>query len=266
MERKLEEFVFVPRRNENAVEVPSKITGEFAVSVYKAYQEAKKEFQDNPYFKLELKNDELIHSTLQDSALINQIIAQYGIRTLLPQDLRDMRIADMIKGKHYVNVVALILRGSNAKIYDERTKNIIVQLEERVDVSRLDKEPALITNLKVVPSNDIKNGGYGFTFVPLIGDNFNVVYSDKFLLKYRGWKFNSFDENGLPEGLNQNGDGKFTNYTEDSRLSRAYLGDVANLYSGWSSLDGSSDGGRVVVVSDAAGGATKKLEKKILNL
>ena len=259
MERKLEEFVFVPRRNENSVEVPSKITGEFAVSVYKAYQEAKKEFQDNPYFKLELKNDELIHSTLQDSALINQIIAQYGIRTLLPQDLRDMRIADMIKGKHYVDAVALVLRGPNAKIYDDKVRNIIFQLEEGVDVSRLDKEPALVTNLKVVPSNDITNGGYGFTFAPLIGDNFNVVYSDKLLLKYREWKFNSFDENGLPEGLNQNNDGRFINYTGDSRLSGLCLGRYFNLYSGWGVLDDLDANGRVVVV-DAEGVVPKNLE------
>ncbi|MBI2451671.1 hypothetical protein HYV50_01170 [Candidatus Pacearchaeota archaeon] len=154
-EKTLADFVFLPKEAGNTVQLPDKITGDLVSVVYRDYRRAREQFGNNLYFKLELQGNELVGSTLQDSALINQIVSQYGVRTLLPSDLQDMRIAEMIKRKHYVDTLGIVLRGSTAKIYDEREKNIFEYLGERVDVTRLEKTPALVTNLRVIPTDDL---------------------------------------------------------------------------------------------------------------
>ncbi|MBI2451670.1 hypothetical protein HYV50_01165 [Candidatus Pacearchaeota archaeon] len=91
-------------------------------------------------------------------------------------------------------------------------------------------------------------------FVPLVGNKFKVVYSDKLLLKYRERKFNGFDENGLPDdSLSKKGEGIFTNWTGDSRVSRLYLGRYLDVYSSSGNLADSYDDGRVVLTADEFG-------------
>jgi hypothetical protein len=245
------QFTVLPRGTWNVIQTPSFITGKFAEAVFPDYQrEVSESFPNNPFFKLEMRDGELVHSTLQDALLIGKVLRKYGARVLLPSDLHDdMRVPGMINGKHYVDRAGLVLRGPEARLYDKRAKNIVEALENRkeIDVKRLKEEPALVTDLKVVPAE----GGYGFVFVPA-GEKLNVVYSKTFLPEYGGKKFNSFDEHGVQTDFADGG--VFTNYTNDSRVSRFVLYCDWDSSSDWSRFDDSGADGRVVV-ADAVGGA-----------
>jgi hypothetical protein len=245
-----ERFIVLPSGVENVIQTPSFLTGKFAEAVFADYQRMVAEsFSNNPHFQLQLRNGEIVQSTLQDVALLDEVLREkYGARVLLPSDLHeDMRVPTMIKDNHYVDRLALLLRGPEAKLYDARAKNIAETLETRkeIDVTRLREEPALVTGLKVIPASE----GYGFIFVPA-GERLNVVYSNKFLQEYNGGKFNGFDENGVPTDFAE--EGIFTNYTNDARVARFNLGRGWDSNSDWDRFGDSDAVGRVVV-ADAVG-------------
>lgn len=227
------------------VSLPGIPRGELTRDLFTLYEQAKKPFGKNPFFRLQLRGDEIIGSTLQDAILMAQVVAEKGWRTALPRDFSNPRVLQMAKDKHYFDSVALILRGPTGKWYDERAKAFVQELEEQVDIFHLETEPALVTNLKIVPSNDLENG-YGFRFIPLVENKFNVVYSTAFLSNKNGWRFNEQDKNGAPILLGPNKeDGSRVNYTSDSRVSRFCLDGGSSLDSDWGGFGDSSELGRV---------------------
>lgn len=251
----MKDLIFVPRGLETSlVTSGSFITGRAAEAIYAEHQRAKKEqFNDNSLFQLKLQNGELVGSTLQDAALVNQIISQYGGRVLLPSDLHnDMTVPNKIKDRHYVDKLAIIARGPQAQLYDERGQNIAETLEARdeIDVNRLKDEPALITGFRIAPASE----GYGFVFQAPQEGELKVVYSDKFHQSWHNKRFNNFDENGVPTDFAE--DGRFRNYTGEKppRVSGFGLSRNWDSDSGWDRFDGSNENGRVVSYS-AEGGA-----------
>lgn len=245
-------YFFVDNSVGNIVSLPAIPSGEFAGDVYALYEKAKAQFGKNPNFSLQLRDGEIIRSTLQDSVLMAQAVAELGLRTALPSDFKDKRVLQMAKGSHYFDSCAVVLRGPTARWYDERAKGFVEDLEQQVDVSKLEKTPALVAGLKVVPADDLGTG-YGFRFVPSQGDKFNVVYSDTLLPKFNKHHFTEQDENSLPLYLDRE-NGERANYTSDSRASRFSLGRNLSLGSLWDRFDSFGDDGRVpLFVADAVG-------------
>jgi hypothetical protein len=243
---KLEEFTFLPKGLDKFVLPLSTISGPLAEAIYPHYLRLKKErFNNNHHFQLQLNKDgELVYSTLQDVALVDEIIRDYGGRVLLPEDFHnDMTVPDMIKDKNYVDRFALVLRGPSSPLHDKRAKYIAETLEEVVEVNKLRKTPALVTGLRVVPATE----GYGFVFQP--NADFKAVYSDKFTTEYHDKRFNGFDKDGVPTDFAE--DGVFRNYNGENspRVSRFVL--YRDWYSDsfWLRFDFSYAGGRVVVTA-----------------
>ncbi len=247
---KLSEFTFIPRGEAKLVQTPTFIEGELADVISQEYKAEKAKLNNNPNFKLKKEGRAVTGSNIFDSALIDKIVSPYGLRTALPQDLTQ-EVLDMVKNKHYVDTNALVLRSLNDGVYPANN-SLARTLAEKVDYQE-SKGPVLVTSLTVESFPEDEN--YGLKLTPL--DKSKIIYDDRLLGKYNGWKFNTIDEIGLPKGLDKN-KGLRTWYTKNDGLSGLVLNWYLDLYSytDWGRLDDSDSAGRVVLVS--AEGTTQK--------
>ena len=249
--QELLDFIVTEDVPSNVVQSPTFLTGAFGQAVYRAYEEEKATtFENNPNLRLQNQEDVITGSTPFDAILVNQIIRHLmgSPRTALPSDLDDHKVLEMTKGKHYVDSQGLVLRSTKDSFYS-RNNPLAAYLAEHVDMTRVEKEPVLITGLSLDswPENE---EGYGLrTVVPMEGPT--THYDDRFLGKYNGWRFDETDDFNLPVELSRN-KGSRTWYTRDDGLSRLYLGRYSDIGSDWVSLVSSDSDGRVVVLGGEA--------------
>ena len=189
--------------------------------------------------------------------LANQILRQEGLRTATQADLEEaLRLGIMPLTGTYEDT-ALVLRTEDDRDYSKNTplaRDLAKKLKAR-KIKFNNKTPLVIplTGLELQTTQD---NSYGLTF------NLREeaeVYQAPILRE--GGQFKSEDINiktGLPKKL---GDGNRTLYTRDSGLSRLGLNVVLNVYSSYRDLDGSSDNGRVVVVS--AEGTSPQIKRNL---
>ncbi len=251
--RDLSDFVVTENVPDNLVKSPSFLNGRFGQSIYDAYQQGRDStYNGNPNLRLQLQDGVVTGSNFFDAVLINQLLRQGNVqgnpRTPLPADLSNPEVLEMVRGKYYIDSQALVLRGTTDS-YNSKNDPLARFLAEQegVDLSRLEREPALIYgfDLKLDESKE----GYGLLVVP--SDNFTVHHDDRLNNKWNGYRFNNVDEMGLPTNLDKN-KGSRTFYTRDSGLSRLDLGRGLDLGSGWNDLGNSDSDGRVVVLSGEA--------------
>lgn len=258
---KLSEFVFIPKERlsgftfiqkekSKIVQTPTFIEGELADAIYQKYKAEKARLNNNPSFQLNKEERTITGSNIFDSALINQIIKPYGLRTVLPQDLTK-EVLDMVKDKHYyVDTNAIVLSSINDKTYPANN-SLAATLAELIGYKE-SKGPVLITSLGVrvelfPEDEDYKD--YGLRLIT--SDKSKLIYDDRLSKKYNGLKFNTIDELGLPKDLNRN-KGWLTWYRRNKGLSGLSFSRVIPQRSGEvrDRLDFSSSRGRVVLVSD----------------
>ena len=244
----LKDYQPVREMPETLVSVPSFIRGSFGKAFMQAYEKARKG-NENLAFK-EAQGDVFPGSNVLMTGLANLVFAQSGagFRTVVPTDDIYKTIFPMIKGKHYADLNALDVwqsspsRDGNKGLWEQAHK--LARQHLKADP----KGSFRIQGFYCAPNRSEK--GYGVKITP--AGNFRVIESDKLDLP-TGTKFNSLDENGL---VIPDKNGTFTKYTLGNGLSRVYLDNVGGLSSGDDVLAGSSDNGRVVVVS-AEGTAQK---------
>ena len=178
--------------------------------------------------------------------LANKILRQNGLKTATQADLEKLlKIGGDLRGTY--EDTGLVLRSEDDNDYSKNTplaKGLAEQVRTR-GIKFSPKNPIMIplTELELEKADN----GYGLTFrlredaqiyeVPILSND---------------GQFNSEDvdeKTGLPTKL---GKGNRTLYTRNSGLSRLYLNDGLGLYSDGRNLGGSSDYGRVVVVSGEA--------------
>jgi len=109
----LSEFQIVGKLPDNLVQTPTFLEGPFGQAVCERYQELRESvFHNNHNLRLEYENGIVTNSTPLDSILLDQIVreVQGSPRTPLPRDFADQRILDMVKGKHYSDTRAFVLR------------------------------------------------------------------------------------------------------------------------------------------------------------
>lgn len=256
IKKDISQFVFVPSRVENVVVTPTFARDAFGKALYETYDEIRESrFDSNPNLKLRYENNEIVGSNIFDVALLDEIVRPYGIRAVVPSDGRDERVLDMVRGEHYTDFKALVLRSAGDSY--ERNDALAKKLAEHVDVSRLEKEPALIRGFRIEPwAEDAKN--YGLQFVP--SEDFSIHYDERLLGKYDGWKFNEVDEIGLPEHLDEERGARGW-YSKNDGLSRLVLGRNLGLNSDYYGLAYSDYVGRVVFVSGEA--TSRNFEEEI---
>lgn len=178
-------------------------------------------------------------------ARIDTKLREQGLRTATLQDLGNETILDMIRDKYYVDAPVLVLRSLKDSL-NPRNNNLAEKLAEYLDVSKIEKTPALITGFGVASwPEDSEN--YGLQFVPR--SDFSVSYDDRLLAKYNQEKFSKTDELGLPIFDKK---GTRTWYTREDGLSRLYLYRDFILDSSSDYLADSDENGRVVVVNGEA--------------
>lgn len=209
-------------------------------------KDADEKYQGNKNLKVLSYNEGIAKgSNIFAVARIDTKLREQGLRTATLQDLGNETILDMIREKYYVDAPVLVLRSLKDRL-NPRNNNLAEKLAEYIDVSKIEKTPALITGFDVASwPEDSEN--YGLQFTPR-GD-FSVSYDDRLLAKYNQEEFSKTDELGLPifdkKGIR-------TWYTREDGLSRLVLGRDFGLYSDFDYLADSGEYGRVVVVSGGA--------------
>lgn len=229
--------------------VPSFVQGEDAKALY---DEVRKTIKSGVWYDEDSKT--MRGSSTFIAARVDSIVRglDKGIRVATLADLSRPEIMEMVKGRHYSDTPAVVLRSiedsyepNNALI-----KSLVPQIEQKMGRLQL---PVLVTGFDVVPSDD-KNG-YRLSLVPR--EDFAVLHDERLSGKYDGKNFSTVDEKGLP---NFERDGSRTFFARDSGLSGLYLGRNLILYSryGVDYLAYSYEYGRVALVRDAVAGAEKK--------
>lgn len=238
----LNDFAFLPRgqETENLVLTPTLVTGKLATAVFPRYEEARKEFGDNPHFKFGLGGG----STVLDVNLINQVVGDLGLRTATPADLSDEWLMNAVKNKHYVDSNALVLRSVSDSV-NSRNNALTKSLAEHVD---LGKGPALVSGFRFKPADDYETG-YRVSVEPT--EDFAVFHDDRLGSKWNGYRFNEVDEAGLPSDLDQKSGSRFW-YTREDGLSGLVLDRNLDLDSNWDHLDSSGSNGRVALFGGEA--------------
>ncbi|MDP3987408.1 MAG: hypothetical protein Q8P81_04255 [Nanoarchaeota archaeon] len=246
MTKELSDFVVTSKLPINVVQSPTFLIGAFGQAVYDAYEEQRaSRFENNPNLRLQNEGDVITGSTPFDTILINQIIRELkgNPRTPLLLDLSDPKVLEMTKGKHYADSQSLVLRSAADSLYSKNNP-LAAYLAEHVDMARAEREPVLITGLRLELWTEYEEG-YGLKTVPTEDATFH--YDDRFLGKWNHYRFDKVDEFGLPVGLSKD-EGSRTWYTRDDGLSRLYVGRNSGLGSYGDILDDSISDGRVVVL------------------
>ncbi len=179
-------------------------------------------------------------------ARIDTELRGLGLRVANLVDLSRPEVMEMVRGKYYSDIPALILRS----IEDSHAPNraIISQLvpvvEQRQGTLKL---PVIINGFDAVSSEG--GEGYKWTIVPR--DDFSVIQDERLDGKYNGARFSDVDELGLPK-FDKGGSRTF--YARNQGISRLYLDRYLDLNSYNEYLAYSDEVGRVVVVSGEAAG------------
>lgn len=206
-------------------------------------KDADEKYQGNKNLKVLYYNEGVVKgSNIFAVARIDTKLREQGLRTANLKDLANETILDVIRDKYYVDAPVLVLR-SLKDSPNPRNNNLAEKLAEYLDVSKIEKTPALITGFDVASwPEDSKN--YGLQFVPR--SDFSVIYDSRLLAKYNQEKFSKTDELGLPIFDKE---GTRTWYTREDVLSGLGLGGGFALDSYDGDLADSAEDGRVVVVS-----------------
>ena len=252
MAQDLENYKFAPRKSTpNLVLTPTFPTGDFGRTFYNAMiKDADENFEGNKHLKpysLNEETGEVSGSNIFAVIRASQVLSSQGLNVhpALPEEITP-EILEMIKGKNYVNLSALILR-STEDSFNSRNNSNAKSLAEHVDLS---KSPALLTGLEIEHWPEDNDNGHGLKFI--LGSNFKATHDDRLLGRWDGYKFNTTDSTGLPEHLDKT-NGSRTWHTRDNGLSRLFLSRDLGLYSGGGNLPFSVGGGRVVLVGGEAG-------------
>ncbi|MDP1695575.1 MAG: hypothetical protein Q8L29_01525 [archaeon] len=219
--------------------VSSFVEGEDAEALY---DEVRKTIKSGVWYDSDSKTMTGSHTFL--AARVDSIVRQLGkgIRVATLADLSRPEVMEMVKGRHYSDTPAMVLRTmedsyepNNALI--RKLAPLVEQKNGRLQL------PVLVTGFDVVPSED-KNG-YGLDIVPR--EDFAVLHDKRFLDNEKN--FSTVNENGLP---NFDRKGNRTWYARSDGLSRLGLGGSLDLDSGCGDgyLAGSGEDGRVVLVRD----------------
>ena len=246
MTKRLSDFVATSKLPINVVQSPTFLTGAFGQAVYDAYKkERDSTFHGNRNLRLQNEGDVITGSTPFDTILVNQLIRELrgSPRTALPLDLSDPKVLEMTKGKHYADSQSLVLRSAADPLYSKNNP-LAAYLAEHVDMARAEREPVLITGLRLeLWTEDTQ--GYQLKTVPTEDATFH--YDDRFLGKWNHYRFDKVDEFGLPVGLSKD-EGSRTWYTRDDGLSWLYVFGDSGHGSYWYDLGVSVSDGRVVVL------------------
>lgn len=253
-ELNLSEFTFAENLPDNVVQTPTFLEGRLGKTFYQAYErERVNTYGNNPNLKLALIGDEITGSTFFDVVLANQLLSgvKGNPRTTLPADLNRPEVLEMVRGKHYVDSPALVIRSLEDDI-EPRNNSLARTLAEYIDVARLAKEPVLMHGFTLQNWPEDKEG-YGLKVVPT--DKFEAHYDNRLLAEWNNYKFDNTDEKGLPVVLDKvRGSRRW--FARKTGLSGVSLNTNLATASDWYRLAGSPVFGRVVVVS---GEATRKM-------
>lgn len=228
--------------------VPSFVQGEDAKALYDKVRET---IKSGVWYDENSKT--MRGSSTFLAARVDNIVRNLGngIRVASLADLSRPEIMEMVRGRHYSDAPAVVLRSirdsyepNNALI-----RSLVSKIEQRMGRLEL---PVLVTGFDVVPSDE---KGYGLKLFPR--EDFAVLHDERLSEKYNGHKFSIVDENGLPIFDKK---GNRTWYARDSGISRLYLDGGLSLGSGYVdyNLANSDEDGRVVLVRDAVASAEKK--------
>ena len=248
------------------IEIPKNIPsynfpeGDFGKEIVDEYNSVvKSKYEDNSNLKVLTFKDNVVKGS-NDYAifLMNDLVAKYGLRTVNPADTQ--KIIDInenfLKG-FYVDLGVVLRNENGANEYLAR--QLAKQAKDR-NYNFSNSNPLVFkpSDLELIVDKN-SSSGLGFKIKDLASP-FNAP-----ALSYKNdnKKFNKTNENGVPI-FDKNGNR--TNYTTENGLSRFGLYRVSDLDSGSGNLSGSGDGGRVVLLNDAVGGAPKILMEYIDNL
>ena len=212
--------------------VPSFVSGEDARAIY---EQVKGKF-GNVWYDEESKT--MYGSNFPIAARVDSIVRHLGIRVASLADLSKQEIMEMMKGKHYSDTPALVLRSEQDSY--EPNNDIIRELLPHVEEKQGKLElPVLVRGLDVVVSAKNK---YGWGVVPR--DDFNVIEDERLDVKYNGNKFLDTDGIGLPIFDKK---GSRTWYA-GAGISGLYLGRNLGLNSCYGYLADSGESGRVALI------------------
>lgn len=245
---KLSELQPMREMPENLIVVPTFLNGKLKDTVLPDYE---KSFAGNSNFEFyDTNKEDARGSNVFILGGLNNILENSGFRMIVPTDNIYGKPFEMIKDKFYTDLNALDIRGKepdykkNNGIW-QQAKNLIEEHEGRLNL------PSRIQGFYF--ELDETEKGYGVRIIP--AKNFRVLQDDRLNLP-SGTKFNSLDDIGMINPLNEGEKGKHDWYSIDNSVSRVYLNRSGDLGSYYDYLASSNDDGRVVIV-DAEGVAPK---------
>jgi len=179
--------------------------------------------------------------------LANQILSQEGLRTATQADLeKALRTGWDLRGTY--EDTGLVLRSEEDKDYYKNSplaKDLAEQVKAR-GISFSPKKPLMIPLIGL----DLENAFNGYELTFKLKEDAEI-YEASVLSKKGNFNSEDIDEKtGLPRKTRSSGNRIL--YTRDSGLSGLGLDGGLTLGSGYESLGGSGDSGRVVVVSGEA--------------
>ncbi len=233
------------------IPVANYLTGDFGKEALGEYKErASEDYNNNRYLTVLNFQDNVVKGSNPFAViLMNQVLAQEGIRTATPADLELILRTNALNLRNQYEDSALVLRST-----DDPNKYLAKDLEQQLKARGKVKYPLMIplTSLELI--ND-DNSNYKLTFK--LRESSVIIYASQLAHENNGKRFSETDEQGLPIfDLS----GSRILYTRDSGLSRLGLGGNLGLGSLWDGLDDSSAGGRVVAVRGEATRADLKAD------
>ncbi len=224
-----------------SVPVANYLVGDFGKEALGEYKErASEDYNNNRYLTVLNFQDNVVKGSNPFAVvLMNQVLAQEGIRTATPVDLGLILKTGAFDLRSQYEDVALVLRGTDGP-NSYLAKDLEYQLKTRGEV----QYPLMIplASLELEKDNS-SNSLYGLVFK--LKEDSELISAPQLVDENNGRRFSETNEQGLPIfDLS----GSRILYTRDSGLSRLLLSRGLDLYSYWDDLDNSGAGGRVVAV------------------
>src|SRR3989344_8753409 len=203
--------------DEKLVALPNIPEGNYASAWARAYNsEVNKRFNGNTNL---IPSEDFSGMNTFKALLVDEMAQRVyngTMRVALPRHLDD-RVLALIRNKFYTTTPALVFRDS-AEVW-EGNKPLVRELTKHVEQAH-GKIPkyALVTGLKVEPWPE-DEAGYKLKVLPTT--EFKVVESDALSPEFNQWYFSTTDENGIPNNLNREKQGKEDRqwFTSNQRVS-----------------------------------------------